>query len=361
VTAGLRLEVRAPREYVEAVRSAGGDGGQRLLVADVERRLRALLGEGAAQRPMAIVQDPTDNERFTALTGPSSRPLRGSTGDGVLRVTRADLVELPDAAPEVASPVAHLLEPWLSPRDRAAHAIALASELNTRHLKGFASVLEPDAPVAASILRAKATVLDPKANRIDPRPAEQRVADLASDVVGLRPVDPASVDLAPWIDRVVAYAARLEAPLDVVLDEVRHVAYVASARGASEVVKTGAPDEVRLLGVLLVRPLPRGGAVVDPGLAAALPTTGREGFVSNAAMRLAESAQFPESSGVASPELVEGVYASTENARPDARDPRADLVRVLRAKSAMQRADKALKRERWTGWYLRRAAWEQGR
>lgn len=158
----LRMRVRVPRAHVEAVRQAYGAQGQKAALADVERRVEGL----GYCRTEAVLQDPTDPERFTVLARKrSSQETKKS--DGVAEVVSAEVVdEVPQGALYLgAKGAAEFLDPGLTSEELATIRTALASDENPRHLGGLASTFEPWFPVAASLLRAKAALLETRDGR----------------------------------------------------------------------------------------------------------------------------------------------------------------------------------------------------
>jgi hypothetical protein len=357
-----RLRVEVPLQHVRDVRRRYAPEGQRALVFDVRRRIEGLGYEST----ITAMQDPTDNRIFSVLTRPRAGASPRDT-DGVVRVVSREQIKTPpsigkaSAAGGTQAPedlVEHVLgmlpvEPWLTPDERQALVLAMRSEWNTRHLKGLSSTFDPHAPVAASVLRAKATLLDPR--RADPRSAEQRMSDLLRDLAGVRPGTREAERVRQLGDELRAYADRAGVPYDAVYDEVRHAAYAVAARGPQELLRSGISAFARPLGLALVRQLPHGAAIVDPHLTSlAMPETGKEAFVSPSALWLAHAAGKPTVSGVRDPDRIEEVYGSTETPNGS----RDDMVRMVRARSMMRRAERTLNRVRWSTWYRRRAETE---
>ena len=147
-----RVVLRVPLRYVHGVRRAHGDLGQKMLLRDVEERLESSGFVGT----VAILQDPTDNTRFTAIArylGPVSRP--------AIEIVSAEEVEEPPEESPRTNP--GVLDVGLTADEVQVVRRALAKEENPRHLYGLASSMEPFFPLAASLVRAKGTLLESRA------------------------------------------------------------------------------------------------------------------------------------------------------------------------------------------------------
>jgi hypothetical protein len=150
-----RVSLRVPLGHVEAVRRAHGAAGQKALLANVGQRLLR-LGYGEV---LAVVEDPTDAEAFTAIarrTNDAFLLTLPARSDAVVRIVRTDSVEEPPRLPRESG----ILDPGLSQEELFTIRSALASDEDPRHLSGLATTLEPFYPIAASLLRAKAMLVE---------------------------------------------------------------------------------------------------------------------------------------------------------------------------------------------------------
>lgn len=149
-----RLTARVPLSHVAAIRKAHGDRGQKALLADVSTRVAA----SGFETPMAVLQDPTDNQLFTAI----ARFLGKATPQ--IQIVRWEAVTEPPTHEEV---IPGVLDAGLTADEVAVVRRALVTETNIRHVYGLASTMEPFFPIAASLLRAKGTMLESRAVRND--------------------------------------------------------------------------------------------------------------------------------------------------------------------------------------------------
>jgi hypothetical protein len=156
----MRLKMWVPLAHTKAIRNSTGPMGQKAVLVDAERRAQSMGFYDVA----AVLQDPTNPEMFTVIARPGRR--RRPT-DGLARVVSAELVEeIPQSAVRVGSDGAGtILDPGLTDEELGAIRSALATEENPRHLGGLASTLEPWFPVCASLLRAKAALLETRDGR----------------------------------------------------------------------------------------------------------------------------------------------------------------------------------------------------
>lgn len=152
----VRLYLRVRPDFVDAGRA---HHGQRQLLETLRQRL---LGMGHRD-VRAIIQDPTDNNIFTAiaLLHPTALIM---DPEGAFEIIKTVPVEPPPANLHERSEAGEL-DPGLSKSESDAVRFALLYEPNPRHLAGFASTLEPYFPIGASLLRAKAMLRESEVYR----------------------------------------------------------------------------------------------------------------------------------------------------------------------------------------------------
>ena len=318
----IRLVFVAPAYYAAFMRRRGG---QRALVADVATRAERM----GAGRVRLVLQDPTDEARFTVLAE------RVPTGrDSVLSLERSEDVDEPPALDPAEDREAQFwaseLDPGLLPAEALAVGRALEGETNPRHLGGFGSTFAPHFPVAAVRLSSRADALD-------------------------RAISPSSLRSAPAfgahdVERLTFGAAlradALGIPRDVAAGEVRRVA-IAEALGEP---LEGVPDEIRRLAAACLTTDAHGLPAVDAArIAIASPPTGEEAYVSPGALAFAAGRAKPKATGVQRPPVIGSVL---DELRAPARSPAERAVR-MRARLAIEKAERALERARWVRWYLR--------
>ena len=162
-----RLEIRVNEPVYKAWRAQLGQRG-------MLRQVRQALERLGFKHVRAVIQDPTDNEQFTALAyaprNPPGTAISGYwNGDATQPVS---LLQIQRLVP-VEEPPAYLppiqaegeLDPGLPRAESDAVRYALVHEKNPRHLAGFAATLEPYYPVGASLLRAKAMLRESEVHR----------------------------------------------------------------------------------------------------------------------------------------------------------------------------------------------------
>jgi len=357
-----RIQARVPLAYVQAVRSAHGEDGQRALLHDIEQRVEAMGFEDTH----LTMQDPTDNELITLITrrtGDERRSPAAKTGDergsSPVRIVRIDEVDEPPKVDALYVRNKRALDSGLSPEEVVTVRQALLEDMNPRHLAGIAHTFEPFFPVAGSLLRAKAELLEMRKLP----DAKQNPALDAALREGLRAVWRLSQGTtAPSVPtgaepRLLAARTRLQEvaaqnriPLEIVHDELRRAACML-AQG-EDIAKF--PPELVLyaslaLRDLLVLPDGRSIKIVDPKRLNLIvpPDERRDGFVSPSAIQLALATSKPVQSGVFKIAEAPRIYDSLINA------PKTD-PRNLKARSQMERANRTLERRRWLEWYRRR-------
>ena len=196
-----RVWLRVPATYITALRTT--PQGQKGLLGDLGNRLEA----SGFDKTLLVTQDPTDATVFTAIT-------RWGRSDGAVKMVEPlDLarVEAVEEPPELATltyePVPACLDEGLTPGEVAAITAALASNLDPKHLTGFAATLEPHFPIAASFLRAKGSLAATRAAGSEiAKENEERAAQ-----VGARLVQ--AVDKMGWYgDEARAFATTKNEP-----------------------------------------------------------------------------------------------------------------------------------------------------
>lgn len=377
----LRLTVHVPRAHGDDVRARYGiEDGSKALAADVARRLERIGYPNA----LAVTVDPTEPTIATALARPRA-PVKAS--DGTITVVGTTLVDEPSSRDGVAR---SSFDVGTRADDDELLRRALDGETNPRHLDGIASSFEPCFPVSASLLRAKAMLLELRAEH-HRREANAHNAGLRLPFVAT--VMPTGYALADLTRRHARWAE--------VETMWRELADSADCPQAWRRLPTATPQEAKQAGVDLARferetgepheplrdrvrtsasriadqPLQRlyfpvdeppndlvgklaRTCVVDVGLGVrvvcptrlrlVLPPEPRDGFVSNTALKLANGLMKPRWSGIRN----EGRLSSLQSDLTTRRRGEDERVR-LRAVAQMRRADSALDRRRWIEWYRR--------
>lgn len=330
----VRVHVVAPLEYVDQVRAMNADG-QKALLDDVRRRVEAMGFSGTR----VVMQDPTDNQIFRLLTHPTT--WNSETGqDPFVRITLVEPVEdLP--VPDAPAPDDGTLDPGLKISEVWTIRQALASEVCPRHLRGLASTLVPWFPVSASLLYAKANSLDP----------HWLGQDGGVDHVGFGAVE-------HRLARLGMLARQRDLPPDLLNLEVKRAACLLAEDPQTPFPEV--PPVVVAMGRALVRSTVEGARYVDPDLVRRwCPPDGREGFVSPSALQLVHAYGKPEISGVVSRQEVarrRAELAANVRAELGAGQDRTARQDLMRAKAAMEKAERTLERRRWIEWYKRTAA-----
>ena len=151
----VRVTVRVDPHFIEAARAQGGQSA--LLDAVRERVLQ--MGFSNA---LAALQDPTDATVLTVIARVDPSAPRMQFSD--VRIANLEaLRETPETTPQ--GPAVEGPDPGLTRGEVGAIRHALLHEPNPRHLSGFATTLEPDFPVSASLLRAKGMLRETSAHR----------------------------------------------------------------------------------------------------------------------------------------------------------------------------------------------------
>lgn len=356
-----RVRVRVPLSYVQMVRSVYGEDGQKVLLHDVARCVEGMGFEGT----LLTMQDPTDNELITLITRATGGVSRNKTGDerrsspAIVRIIQVDEVDEPPKVDALYVRNKHVLDSGLSSEEVVTVRQALLEDMNPRHLAGIAHTFEPFFPVTGSLLRAKADLLemrklpDAKENpALDEvlREALRAVWRLSQGTTAPSVPSGAGSRLLSARTRLQDLALQKKIPLEIVHDEFRRAACML----AQEEDVTRFPPELvshasLTLRNLLVLPDGRSIKIVDPKRLNFIipPDERRDGFISPSAIQLALATSKPVQSGVFKIAEAPRIYDSLINA--STADPRN-----LKARSQMERANRALERRRWLEWYRRR-------
>lgn len=386
-----RARVRVPEAYVHVFRSSGPNGQQHLL-DDVRSRL-------GCEEVLSVMQDPTEITLFSVL-------VRGITtqSDGTVTIEHVEQVEEPPASTTAPAPDYVSLDPGLGREDLMLLHCALTREWNPRHVGGVAMTFAPFFPCAASLLQARATLLEGRCIANDARldnanaqaamqasvprvrvsPGEElaslvrsrtwgrwhaveqafrdlcpttrpwtRSEDVRSAIAtarGLPPEQSPDIELPHAVARVAAwYEAHPQMPIEVLRDETRRAAWTL----VDEPLETRVfPDEVLALARCLVREIGCGVWIVDPArLESAIPPDGlgREGFVSPSALQLALANGKPAHARVWNASRIKTIAT----ALTDGGDTSPN---ALLARNQLERAERAIERRRWIEWYRRSSA-----
>lgn len=317
----IRVIATVPAPHVRAFR-AQGLHGQKALLRDVQTRVARLGGSPA----YVALQDPTDDRRFAVIVG--SAPTRLT--DGVVQVLSYGSVAAPGNFTE--SENAPALDSGLAPDERATVWHALMHDTDPRHIGdgGLPAVLDPYYPASASLLRAKASLVN--------RPVCttlvqcQRLLREALKDEGDAEVDAARASFERFIRTTTL-------PVAVWRDKAR--AAISALTKDPRANLYSFPFPIQALARAVVRPL--GPVFIAPPkrLARALPSLPEDAFVSPSALQLALAMQKPKWSQVHGQigAAVAGIQHGT-----------ASVARV-RAQHQLDRATKAIDRRRWVEWY----------
>jgi hypothetical protein len=324
----IRLSLALAPGYAPTL-LARSSGQQSALIADVTARL-ARAGAGDVR---LVIQDPTDPARASALV--SRVPTAADPAFRVVSFERVADVRLASASSPEASSWLPRLDRGLTPAEAIAVGRALERETNPRHLAGFAGTFEPHFPVAASLLRSRAF-------EVEPGGYARHAANHRDVVVGQDAILRMRVG-------AIASLGEIGLPVDVGLGEVRRLACRFVATGETLAPVQGTPIAISGLAAACIRPSRAGWRLVDKGaIEAASPSPADAGYVSPAALQLAMAAAKPGSARVWNASAVPATFAGL-----DARVSGPERVDQLRAKLAVEKADKTLQRQRWVRWYER--------
>jgi hypothetical protein len=316
-----------------------------MMLADLQKR-----AESAGMTDVRLVmQDPTDPSRIT-LIGRKARSATRDMGQSPIVIEKYQEVEDPPTWPAVhalaISGDGLPVETGLSDDEARAVAVALASERNPRHLEGFAHTLDPFFPVAASLLRRQAILVEPGA---DVRPDEGSV-DLAAvgraraSLKSGLPTELLNIE----IKRAASALSQGETPTNIpmgILDlGAKTLRKTHTCLAALADSPTGEPRGMGQSPIGTRAPV----YVVDvEAMTLAAPPTGKEDFVSPTSLQLALAAGKPKVSGVARFEKARSLFAELETGNV----PPEDRMQLLLARSMLEKAQRALERRRWVEWY----------
>jgi len=355
-----RVRVSVPKDYVQAVRSLHGELGQKMLLQDIERRVEHAYG---FERTLLSMQDPTTSATrepvFTLITrgrGP------GEGGSPFINVQSAEPVDEPFMLDKLYVTNRDALDSGLSPEEIITVRQVLLEDMNPRHLNGVAYTFEPFFPIAASLLRAKADLLDVRKTR----EAKSSPALDAEAQRAIKSVYEASHGLSNFSvpsdlkEKLLLAQGQLRSlsrvrniPIEIVEDELRRVACLLIEQDEQEDINRF-PSEIVKAAALLVRPIFQASGriirIIDPNrLQIILPPKASDGFVSPSAIQLALATNKPQSAGVFKMAEARKVFESLVNA-PN-KDPQ-----VLKARAQMEKASRCIERRRWVDWWRRKIA-----
>ncbi len=342
-----RVRLKANRSYVEQTSPYDQKG----LLRDVAARLET-MGWGPV---LLVTQDPTDRTSFSVLTRG-----KGQASGGALTLMSLEPVDEPFGQNKLADPSP---DPGLLTDEVKAIEHALLTETNPRHLTGFAGTFEPHFPVASSLLRAKARLLEAReildghttlAMMCEASSFAPRTRSMWQTLVSEKGPRPPRAGLlkSPEINpseqahglmRVRAYADYEGIPRDLILSEVMRGACFACEK-FDEGIKT-LPPVVRKLSSSLIKTSPDCSVVDGKSVRDVCPPRGDEGFISPSALQLALAEGKPVMSGVRTPGKVPYLLDSIS------RDSDNKDVQGMRARAMMEKAERAIERRRWIEWY----------
>lgn len=324
-----RVRVRLPPAYIESIRRVHGSGGQRALLADVRARVEA---QGYTNT-LVTMHDATTPE-IVAVIARSSSPRAFS--DGVATVETIEpvlepLVERDSQRMRDGKAWLRRLDPGLSVDEAWTVGRALEVESNPRHLGGLASTCEPMFPIAASLLRAKALLTEPHV--IHERGSKAAVA---------------GEDVGRAFGLVGRCAAQHDLPMDLVHNEVKRAVctYVDENGRPLGSALPDTPSEITNAAASVIEEPKRGIRFVNrEALLGLCPPNGEEGFVSPSAVQLALAAGKPKVSRVGNVKEIDQVMRLLDHPH------HVDRITLMRARSALEKAHRALERQRWVRWY----------
>lgn len=353
-----RLLVRVPQGVTGAWRQ--DLGSQRAMLSRVGQHVAAM----GYNSPLLVTQDPSENGYFTVLARRntasrlSQRPLNAANTVS-MSIAGTEAVEEPGRATEEETKAA-AFDPGLTPQEAWAVKQAYLYNQNPRHLTGFASALEPFYPVSASLLRAKAQLMEERV----PMDAYHALKFLES---ALTPM-PANAATQVHAYNFKTYANSGTVPRQIARDELK--------RAVTDLVDEphnslqGYPQEIQNLARCLVRFAPihpeglgpwttrhnlagmgdatPGVWVVDQAaLERAMPYEEEDSFVSPSALQMILALQKPVWSKVNDKTRLQEVFAALA---PDSGAPNDDKIKT---RNQLERALRAIERQRWVGWYQR--------
>lgn len=186
-----RVWARVNPSYMQKVRgSFPGKDQQQQLSADLSKWL-----EKTGFSPVILaIQDPSESQvwSFLAYWSLSSREAFDA---GPLRLYQVQAVDEPPVTMVPPAEVPEKLDSGLLLDEIMAIQYALAKDVDPKHLTGFASVLSPEFPVAASLLRAKGYLVQANSSSVAVSgvgDSPRRAYETASAVVGF-------LDVYDWV------------------------------------------------------------------------------------------------------------------------------------------------------------------
>jgi hypothetical protein len=357
-----RVKVRVPLPFIDYVRRQGGEAGQQNLLSAVEDHVESVGFDDT----LLVMEDPTDATSFSLLTRRTNEPI---TPDPLLSFRSVEPVEEPPASPN-QSTIDHpeALDSGLSLDEILMVRQVLLEDMNPRHLNGVAHCFEPFFPIAASLLRTKADLLDVRKTPESKthKPLDQHVRgrmralwDRSRSLhkTNISPSEMRSLQASRQAIETLATQTRI--PLKVMRDEVRRAVCLMVEEDPDEMPKLARmPKPVveaarKTLVTLTDLQTPawrRQLRIVDPCRLniIVLPDPSKDGFVSPSAVQLALSTSKPAASGVLRPIKSPILYDQLLKA--------GGSERGMKARAQMERANRLLERRRWVDWWRRRNA-----
>lgn len=343
----LRLRVLVPISYVKTIREKYKENGQKVLLQDIQNRIHRL----GFSDTLLVTQDPTNNSIFTVLSRRVSNP---PAWDPIIQIQSSEYVEEPpqfvnsnNVSIGAISDI-RVLDPGLGQDEVMTIQKALLEDKNPRHLNGLASTLEPWFPVSASMLRAKAFLIE---SRLWMNP--QQTLDFLKII---------QVKRQPSIDAIAKsqifddFASKSTVPKAILRDEVKRAIcrILDDSRNVEKMRLEGVPEPIVNLAksiIFSVRSRDHTGGrkirlVCPDTLRRTMPPDGTEGFVSPSALQLALASQKPAWARVETRDRLPEIFATLDRTK-------SSSVDLDKARSQMERANRAIERRRWIEWYRR--------
>lgn len=340
-----RLLVRVPLPYVEKIRKKYAPQGQKTLLTDIKDRLR--LGGFS---PLLVTQDPTDNSLLTAIARQSAADQRtNGSVDPIVRVIHQEPVEepLPSTALGQVKQDRPRGDNGLSEEEAQVVHHALMQERNPRHLSGLATSLEPFFPISASLLHAKAALIE-RRQIMDEAATKKFLESACAKISSTQTVT--SPDLTTKKQAFDAFVQASGSPPEVLRDEVKRAAVKLVDEPGDPSALKDFPAPIVDLARVIVRDVPGETSlrmICPDSLRAALPPSSTDGFISPSALQLALAASKPDWSGVRSKDKLDTIMKSLKG------KPGMNPQDLMKARNQLERAAKAIERRRWIEWYKR--------
>lgn len=325
-----RILVYVPAQYTSYVRALYGPDGQKALLQDLKTRILS-LGYDAV---LLATQDPSSPESFKVLV----RGAPSSTSDDVIRILSSEA--LMDPTLDGWRGRFSRLDLGLSDDEQAMFEEALLQDSNPRHLRGVASSLEPTFVCSASVLRAKAALID---KRVLMTP--ERSTRLLQEVMKPQKLSPTETDKAEDAASYADEHDRLETLREDILGLAEKLCREEKIEDAPARYITAAKS------LVVEIPLQKGGnsgiRFVSPSKVSQMfRARGDEGFVSPSALELVLAGTKPVVAGVANPSRAHATLRALDASTSTKKD-------VVLAKNQIAKARKAIERRRHVEWYRR--------